>query len=261
LIAPYIKNGLTIRLTGTITSRPYINMTLKMMERLNVQTSFERDHLSVVPQQYSGKNLADNCYETEADWSAASYWYAMAALAETVDITLAGLKQNSMQGDFIIADLFTFFGIKTEFTNEGVRLTKLEKTAKKMAFEFSDCPDVAQTVAVIASALKIPCLLNGLHTLKIKETDRIQSLINELSKLKVTATEINNNSLEITDFGAVPSSPVSISTYDDHRMAMAFAPLALIYDGIKIENPEVVKKSYPNFWEDMKSVGFEITSA
>ena len=257
LIAPYVKNGITIRFKGKITSRPYINMTLKIMEQLNIKSSFELDQISVLHQHYMSKNLQENRYTVEGDWSSASYWYSIAALADEVDLQLMGLKEFSLQADAVLPDLFAVFGVKTEFIPEGVRLTKVEHNTKNVAFDFSDCPDLAQTFIVTASALNIPCLLNGLHTLKIKETDRVKALQNELKKIGVTAHEKHPVSLEIDPASAFHAASSSISTYSDHRIAMSFASLAMLNE-VKIEDPEVVKKSYPDFWKDLKSVGFVV---
>lgn len=260
LIAPYIKNGLTIRFKGEITSRPYIIMTLKIMEQLHVKGSFELDQISVVPQQYRPDFLTENSFTIEGDWSAASYWYSMVSLADEADLTLTGLRENSLQADAVLPDLYTVFGVKTEFIANGIRLTKLapDTHTKNFAFDFSDCPDIAQTVVVTSAALNIPCLLNGLNTLKIKETDRIKALQNELKKIGITAHEKHPVSLETDPVSKYQAPASSISSYKDHRMAMAFTPLAMLNE-IKIEEPEVVKKSYPDFWKDLKSVGFEIS--
>jgi 3-phosphoshikimate 1-carboxyvinyltransferase len=194
----------------------------------------------------------------EADWSSASYWYAIAALSEEADFTIKGLLNPSLQGDAIIADIFTFFGIKTEYTDEGIHLTKTRIKNEHFSFDFSDCPDLAQTAAVVAAALKIPSFFNGLHTLRIKETDRIAALKNELHKFG-TAVEVVNEKCFDLKFSEDQNNnkPKIISTYDDHRMAMAFAALA-IQQEIIIDEPSVVKKSYPDFWNDLKKMGFVI---
>lgn len=257
LIAPSLPEGLTINFSGKLTSRPYIRMTLKMMEKFGIEYLDNRDKIVFLPQKYQPVNQGMGC-EVEADWSSASYWYAMAALSKDTDLKLVGLKKNSLQGDSIITDMFTLFGVKTEYLEDGVRLTKLRKKVYEFVFDFSDCPDIAQTIAVVTAALKIPCLLNGLHTLKIKETDRVLALCQEMAKVGVKINQYNE-SLEIPMSYIFHPPASGISTYNDHRMAMAFAPLALMFDKIKIENPEVVTKSYPHFWDDMKAVGFEIT--
>jgi len=257
LISPQLYNGLVLHFNGGTTSKPYINMTLKMMEYFNVSGTWEDDDICVSNQQY--KTEENKPYTIEADWSAASYWYSMAALADDVDLKIFGLKENSLQGDSIVKDFYTFFGVKTTFIEGGVHLTKIKPVIMALGFDFSDCPDVAQTILVSASALQIPVLMNGLHTLKIKETDRIASMIIELKKLGIEAAETFTNTIEIKEYArTLTQTQVPIATYDDHRMAMSFAPLAFKYESITIENPEVVNKSYPAFWDDMKSVGFKI---
>ena len=256
MISPELQNGLVIKFKGDVVSRPYINMTLKMMEEFRVYGQWQGNSISVSKQTYHKKSEEDYAYEVEGDWSAASYWYAMTALSEEADLTILGLKHPSLQGDSILADVFTFFGVKTEYIPGGIRVTKNRVKDEHFGFDFSDCPDIAQTVAVVVSALNIPALFNGLQTLKIKETDRILALKNELKKLGTEVEILSDSSIEI-----IPSSVShlsSIKTYDDHRMAMAFAALAIRTD-VEIEDPEVVKKSYPGFWNDLKSVGFVIS--
>jgi 3-phosphoshikimate 1-carboxyvinyltransferase len=259
LIAPILENGLNIKLKGRIVSSSYIMMTLKILKHFGIKYTWEDNIISIPHQQYQGRD-----YHIESDWSAASYWYEMAALAEDVKLEIKGLKRNSIQGDSVIADLFQFFGVNTEFTEEGICLSKINYRPEAFGFDFSDYPDIVQPVAVVASALKIPVLLNGLHTLRIKETDRIKALKNELKKIGVIAEEKSEASLEISfpdsnkNSDELFDTPPLFNTYDDHRMAMAFAPLALIYPEVRIENPLVVQKSYPDFWNDLQIMGFEI---
>jgi 3-phosphoshikimate 1-carboxyvinyltransferase len=257
LISPQLFNGLVLQFKGEVTSRPYINMTLEIMEHFNVVGTWEGSSISVSNQQYSAEE--DETYTIEADWSAVSYWYSMAALATEVDLKIMGLNENSLQGDRTLKDIYTMFGVRTEFIEGGIHLTKSKPVMQAIGLDFSDCPDVAQTVAVTAAGLKIPILLSGLHTLKIKETDRISAIINELKKFGVNAVETLPNTIEIKEYPPELSIPqLAVSTYDDHRMAMAFAPLALVCKSITIENPEVVDKSYPGFWDDLKKIGFVI---
>lgn len=261
LIAPELPNGLVIRFKGEVTSRPYINMTLKMMEEFRVYGQWHDEYISVSQQQYHKKSEPYYLYEVEGDWSSASYWYACAALATEADFIVKGLKHPSLQGDAIVADLFVFFGVKTEYIEGGIRLTKVKSRIEEFIFDFSDCPDLVQTVAVVVSALGIKSIFNGVHTLKIKETDRVVALQNELKKLNTSLNSISANSFEIIPNLENPKhsfSNIEFQTYNDHRMAMAFAPLAIIYDNIKIASPEVVKKSYPYFWDDFKNAGFSI---
>jgi 3-phosphoshikimate 1-carboxyvinyltransferase len=256
LISTELRYGLVIKFKGEVTSRPYINMTLKMLEEFRVYGQWQENSISVSPQTYHVKSEENYAYQVEADWSAASYYYAMAALAVDADLSIKGLKHPSLQGDSIVSDIFTFFGVKTEYIENGIRLTKCRVKDEHFGYDFSDCPDLAQTVAVTASALGIPVFLNGLHTLRIKETDRIEALKTELKKIG-TKAEIKGNTLTL-DRGETVGKPAFISTYEDHRMAMSFATLGVRPEGITISNPEVVKKSYPSFWDDLRKLGFKI---
>lgn len=257
LIAPVLQNGLVIKFKGEVTSRPYINMTLKMLEEFRVYGIWQEDSISVSKQNYHIKGEENYSYTVEGDWSAASYWYAFVALSEDADLTIEGLKHPSLQGDAIIADVFTFFGVKTEYLDNAIRLTKMRIKDEYFGFDFSDCPDVAQTVAVVSSALQIPSFFNGLHTLRIKETDRIVALQQELRKFGVEVKILNDNTIRIECEGLKESNE-AIHTYEDHRMAMAFAAMALKFPSVIIEQPEVVKKSYPGFWDDLKRLGFVV---
>jgi 3-phosphoshikimate 1-carboxyvinyltransferase len=258
LISPLLQNGLAIKLKGEVTSRPYINMTLKIMEEFMVFGQWHDDYISVSKQEYQLKDDTNEAYKIESDWSAASYWYSMVALANEADLTIKGLKHPSLQGDAMIADIYTFFGVKTEYLIDGIRLTKQRVKDEHFGFDFSDCPDVAQTIAVTVSALGIPAFFNGIHTLRIKETDRMEALKTELKKLDVEVAILNDNSLKIVASKMDIEKAVTIATYDDHRMAMAFAAMAIKLDSITIQHPEVVRKSYPDFWNDLQSLGFVI---
>ncbi|MBK7184093.1 MAG: 3-phosphoshikimate 1-carboxyvinyltransferase [Bacteroidetes bacterium] len=257
LISPMLQNGLVLKFKGEITSRPYINMTLKMMEEFRVYGQWQGNSISVSPQTYHKKSESDYSYKVDGDWSAASYWYSIAALSEEADFTIHGLKHPSLQGDAIVSEIYSFFGVKTEFIENGIRLTKTKVKDEHFGYNFSDCPDIAQTVAITAAGLGTPFYFNGLHTLKIKETDRLEALKSELAKFKINVNIPDNSSIEVKDNTIEPPT-ATIATFDDHRMAMAFAPLALKFENIVIEHPEVVKKSYPNFWNDLKSAGFII---
>jgi 3-phosphoshikimate 1-carboxyvinyltransferase len=257
MISTEIQNGLAIKFKGEVTSVPYINMTLKMMQEFRVYGQWHDDYISVSKQSYHIKSDDDYAFQVEADWSSASYWYAIAALSKEVDFIIKGLKYPSLQGDSMVADIFSFFGIKTEYIQGGVHLTRIKNKREHFGFDFSDCPDLVQTIAVVTSNMNIPALFNGVHTLPIKETDRIIALKNELSKLGIEVNIVNNNSIEIYP-KTLTQHPQSFATYDDHRMALSFATLAMKLDSVTIENPEVVKKSYPGFWNDLKSVGFLI---
>lgn len=262
LIVPELPNGLVIKFTGEVTSVPYINMTLKMLEEFRVYGQWHNQHISVSHQQYHKKSEPAYQFNVEADWSSASYWYAIAALAKEVDFSIKGFKHPSIQGDAVVADIFTFFDVKTEFIPEEgyIKLSKTKSSIERFGFDFSDCPDLAQTTAVIAGIKGITAVLNGLRTLHIKETDRVAALKNELLKIGIEVKINSEDSIEIKPSGLFQSidSEISISTYKDHRMAMAFAALAMHYNSILIESPEVVKKSYPGFWDDLKKVGFII---
>lgn len=253
MIAPTMHNGLVIRFNGPIVSRPYIDMTIRIMERFGVSPVWDGDTLSVSNQHYEIDD-AEKQFRVEPDWSAASYWYSMAALADEADIFLPGLHKESLQADSVCALLFPFLGVSTSFEEKGIRLTKNGYRPGAFAFDFEDCPDIVQTVAVTAAALKIPTLMCGLNTLRVKETDRISAVKNELAKIGVNCEEPGSGMLEVKTFNGNMQSPLSISTYEDHRMAMAFAPLAIKYPGLIIENPGVVKKSYPGFWEELKKI-------
>jgi len=258
LIAPQLKNGLQLKFKGEVTSRPYINMTLKMMEEFGVNAQWQGDTITVSKQSYNKKSK-DYVYEVEGDWSSASYWYAIATLSTEVEFTVKGLNHpaKSLQGDAVVADIFSNLGIRTEYVNGAVRLTKFGKIASSFEFDFSNCPDLAQTIATVVSALKTPSVFKGLHTLRIKETDRTAALKNELAKLGTEVTIVSNEEIKIKS-GSIIKNPAPIATYEDHRMAMAFAVFALTCNFITIQHPEVVKKSYPDFWRDLKKTGFVI---
>jgi 3-phosphoshikimate 1-carboxyvinyltransferase len=253
LIAPTMHNGLVIHFKGSIVSRPYIDMTIRIMQRFGVYAIWDENTLSVSNQSY---NLSEpeKKFRLEPDWSAASYWYSMAALADEVDLFLPGLHKNSLQADSVCALLFPFLGVTTTFEENGVRLSKNQYRPNAFAFNFEDCPDIVQTVAVTATVLRIPILMTGLNTLRIKETDRIRAIIVELAKLGVDCTEPGRGQLELKNFPSQFTSPSSIATYEDHRMAMAFAPLGIHFPGIEIENPDVIKKSYPGFWDELEKI-------
>ncbi len=257
LISPMMQNGLVIKFKGNIISRPYINMTLKMMEEFRVYGQWQGNTISVSPQQYHRKSEPDYSYWVDGDWSAASYWYSMVALAEEADLKIMGLKHPSLQGDAIVSELYSFFGVKTNYIENGIHLTKIKVKDEHFGYNFSDCPDIAQTATVTAAALKIPAFFNELSTLKIKETDRLQALKNELKKFNCEVQIIDDQAIQIEPLNFADHKR-TINTYEDHRMAMAFAPLALKMEFIQIEQPEVVGKSYPNFWNDLKVLGFEI---
>jgi 3-phosphoshikimate 1-carboxyvinyltransferase len=256
MIAPTIENGLVLKLKGDITSRSYIELTLKLMARFGIQHKWEGSTITVPEQNYFPGE-----FTVEADWSGASYWYQMLALAEKGEVLLKNLQLDSLQGDAHISDWFEQFGIFSEQKKEGVLLSKkVQIQPEKLALDFIENPDVAQTFACLCVAKKVPFHFSGLKTLKIKETDRISALQNELAKFGATLTEPAEG--ELAWDGNIDASKVEkiplIETYHDHRMALAFAPMALAGYTLEIDDPMVVTKSYPPFWEDLKKVGFEV---
>jgi 3-phosphoshikimate 1-carboxyvinyltransferase len=233
-------------------------MTLSMMRHFGItiepKTFDANNGITITPQAYN----TDAAFLVEGDWSSASYWYAFAACANEVDLTIHGLRKDSLQGDSALASFFKELGIETTFKGLSITLSKTNSVTTNFNYDFSDCPDLAQTVATTVSPLNIPSTFEGLHTLRIKETDRTAALKAELAKLGTAVELINNgDSIKITP-DEINKTPKAIATYEDHRMAMAFAVYAMANDYIDIEEPEVVKKSYPDFWKDLKKMGFQI---
>jgi 3-phosphoshikimate 1-carboxyvinyltransferase len=257
LIAPKLENGLELTLDGEITSIPYIKMTLALLNEIGVVTSFENNVIKVLP-----KLSIINCQlSIESDWSSASYFYSIVALSEIgTEITLSSYRQNSIQGDSALTEIYKDFGVETKFNNnKTISISKVKThNLQSITYNLKDCPDIAQTIAVTCFGLEIACNLTGLHTLKIKETDRLEALKNELTKLGA-AVSVTSDSLTLETSDNMNSN-ITIATYQDHRMAMAFAPLALKVP-ISINDAEVVSKSFPTYWKDLKSIGFEIHEA
>lgn len=255
LIAPSLQNGLELELIGEITSISYINMTLNLLQEIGVETSFIGNIIVVKPKTQNPKPKTQT---VESDWSSASYFYSIVALSKVgTQIVLSSFKENSLQGDAILATIYQQMGVETHFEKEKITLIKNSKPINQnIKIDLNNAPDIAQTIAVTAFGLGIGCQLTGLHTLKIKETDRLEALKKELSKLGA-AISVTNESLRIEPSKSINSNQ-NIATYNDHRMAMAFAPLAL-KTNINIENAEVVSKSYPDFWNDLIILGFEIS--
>ena len=257
LIAPTIKNGLTLRLAGEITSRSYIQLTLELMAKFGIRYQWLENEI-VVPEQ----NYFPLDYTCEADWSGASYWYEMMALADSGKVILENLQLESLQGDSVLAAWFEQFGVSSTQQRNGVELVKIKNTQPdRLELDFLENPDIAQTMACLCVAKQIPFHFTGLKTLKIKETDRIEALQNELSKFGARLEEPALGELAWdgkTDTEITEELPL-IKTYHDHRMALAFAPMTLAGLSMRIEDPMVVTKSYPGFWEDLKKVGFSIT--
>ncbi len=252
MIAPKLKGGLEMHLVGKVASVPYLNMTLRLMAYFGIKWLWKGSVIKVEEGEYQPKEFV-----VEADWSGASYWYQMAAFADDLDLTIKGLKQDSTQGDSAIVAMYERLGVKTQFIQDGVKLTK-NKIAPVSDFkqDFTDCPDVAQTLAVTLAGMNLGGRLTGLESLRIKETDRITAVQNELKKFGIKVDAEGDFAMEVNP-GKLEASTVSVCTYEDHRMAMAFAPLAMLIKGLEIEEPEVVAKSYPDFWKDLQKVGFE----
>lgn len=259
LIAPTINNGLTLKLKGEITSRSYIKLTLELMAKFGVQYKWEGNEIFVPQQHYIPLD-----FTVEADWSGASYWYQIMALSESGEILLENLQLKSLQGDSNIAAWFEQFGVTSTQKKEGVLLSKNENIGpKKLILDFIENPDVAQTMACLCVVKTIPFVFSGLKTLKIKETDRIAALQNELAKFGAVLTEPKHGELYWNgQFNSeLKEENPTVKTYHDHRMALAFAPMALAGFKLQIEDPMVVTKSYPGYWKDLGKFGFEINEA
>ena len=242
-----------LTLEGEITSIPYINMTLALLDQIGVKTSFEGNLIRVYP--FSG-NLKSKNLHVESDWSSVSYFYSIVALSDIgTEITLSHYKENSLQGDSVLAEIYISFGVQTTFLKNRIKLKKVSHNLSNFTYNLIKAPDIAQTITVTCFALGIECFLSGLHTLKIKETDRLTALKTEIEKLG-GVLEITDHSLHSMTSTNIKEY-VAITTYNDHRMAMAFAPLALKVP-IVIEDYMVVSKSYPDYWKDLESIGFKI---
>ena len=253
LIAPLLEKGIEINIEEPFYSRPYVNMTLNLMNSFGIKSAVKGNKISIKNQEFSSGS-----YIVESDWSAASYWYSILSISDNINnLTLQGLKKKSNQGDSVISELMKSFGVNTQYKEDGIVLTKIKFDTEEIELDFRDCPDLAQTILVVAAYHKIKLKISGVESLKIKETDRLLAMKNELKKIGCDFYEEGNywilekRSREIDD-------ELSIDTYKDHRMAMAFAPLAS-KKSIIINDPDVVVKSYPTYWEDLKKVGFIIT--
>ena len=253
LIAPLLEKGIEINIEDPFYSRPYVNMTLNLMNSFGIKSEVKGNKISIKNQEFSSGS-----YIVESDWSAASYWYSILSISDDINnLTLQGLKKKSNQGDSVISELMKSFGVNTQYKEDGIVLTKIKLDTEEIELDFRDCPDLAQTILVVAAYHKIKLKVSGVESLKIKETDRLLAMKNELKKIGCDFYEEGNYWLlekrkrEIDD-------ELSIDTYKDHRMAMAFAPLASKKSMI-INDPDVVVKSYPTYWEDLKKVGFIIT--
>ena len=253
LIAPLLEKGIEINIEEPFYSRPYVNMTLNLMNSFGIKSEVKGNKISIKNQEFSSGS-----YIVESDWSAASYWYSILSISDNINnLTLQGLKKKSNQGDSVISELMKSFGVNTQYKEDGIVLTKIKLDTEEIELDFRDCPDLTQTILVVAAYHKIKLKVSGVESLKIKETDRLLAMKNELKKIGCDFYEEDNywvlekRSREIDD-------ELSIDTYKDHRMAMAFAPLAS-KKSIIINDPDVVVKSYPTYWEDLKKVGFIIT--
>ena len=260
LIASKLENGLELTLEGKITSVPYIKMTLSLLDEIGVQSSFNGNVITVRPKTNpdSYRDQTPITLVVESDWSSASYFYSIVALSETgTEITLSSYKKNSLQGDAVLTELYRYFGVETTFIENKIIIRKSSNKNQQISIQFdlSNAPDIAQTIAVTCLGLGLECHLIGLHTLKIKETDRLEALKTEMEKFGAKV-EITEHSLHLYPNDQLSNHP-TVATYNDHRMAMAFAPLAL-KTNLQIEDANVVSKSYPNFWEDLKIIGFQI---
>ena len=252
LLGPVLEQGLELHLVGKITSIPYINMTLSLLNSLGVSTSFEGQLICVSPM----KEIKKDIQIVESDWSSASYFFSIAALSETAEIHLTSFRKKSLQGDSVLRSIYDNLNVSSHFEGDTLILKKENKPLPtSLKLDLSKAPDIAQTIAVSCYGLGIGCDLVGLHTLKIKETDRLEALNTELSKLGATI-KVTENSLHLSP-GINFKENCSIPTYNDHRMAMAFAPLALKIP-LQIEASDVVSKSYPDFWKDMKKLNFQL---
>ena len=252
LAAPLLEKGLELMIEGELTSKPYVEMTLAMLAQAGIKYTWKENIIRIPNQLYAKSTIS-----VEPDWSAASYWYSIAALAEEAELFLPGLNGYSLQGDSKITEIMANFGITSQFKNGGVLIRKEYKKLERKIFDFKECPDLAQTVIVICAALGHNATFTGMETLKIKETDRVNALQIELAKIGVKLIEKNQTyQLDCSERDLKKS--IRIKTYDDHRMAMAFAPLALVLNKMEIEDHLVVEKSYPHFWKDLESVGYDI---
>lgn len=251
MVAPMLPKGLTLHLEGKVGSRPYIEMTAALMKHFGATCELHADKVIIPHQSYTPAT-----FTVESDWSAASYWFAFTALAEKAEVLLPRLSLQSLQGDSVIVTIMKELGVSAAMENDLLKLTKTA-CAKELRWDFTHCPDLGQTVAVICAVKGVKGFFTGLESLRIKETDRIAALQHELRKIGADLIEEDEAHWTLVPSASLPQS-ASFHTYKDHRMAMAFAPLATCM-AVTIDKPEVVRKSYPNFWNDMKDFGFQIT--
>ncbi|WP_317899285.1 3-phosphoshikimate 1-carboxyvinyltransferase [Aurantibacillus circumpalustris] len=285
LIAPSLEKGLNLTLKRKTVSRPYIDMTIELIKSLGITITQKEDLISITPSSifHHTPDSYRDYISIESDWSSASYWYSICALTGNAEIELSSLNKKSSQADSILPEIYKNLGVKTTFEENTIVLHSIKPTLSEFTYDFTDCPDIAQTIAVTCLGLGIKINFTGLSTLKVKETDRVIALKNELEKFGAVV-EIGNDFLKVISYKlevkrlvneSLTNNPITnnvspnnsitnnlitynVSTYNDHRMAMSFAPLASVFTGLCIENHSVVDKSYPAFWEDLKSVGFNV---
>lgn len=248
LVAPHFTNGLKIKLTGEPVSTSYIDMTLKLMKDFLVDVDYKDNEIQVHHGHYFVRKLT-----VEADWSSAAFWYQMVAFLPGTRISLPGLQDKSTQGDRFLVDVFEKLGVKTEFSDDGVVLTPSGNVASEIKFDFSDAPDIVPSVMTTCAALGVKGLFTGIEHLRVKESDRIESMQNELGKIGAQIIK-KGKGYELIP-GKKTTDTLVFDSYKDHRIAMCLAPLALLYDEVKIEDPDVVIKSYPGYWKDLESTG------
>lgn len=251
LIAASLEKGLQLNIEGELTSRPYVTMTLNMLHEAGIKHSWQGNCIRIQNQAFTPATIY-----VEPDWSAASYWYAIVALSEKGSILLPGLKPNSLQGDIAIVNIMKHFGVASTFSEEGLRITKTDAGSNQKVFDFKECPDLAQTIVAMSAAIKRDISITGVETLKIKETDRIAALKKEIEKFGATIIAEGETYHIKTENVNYPDQ-IFFDTYEDHRMAMAFAPLSLVFKEVGINEPQVVEKSYPEFWAHLLKQGFQ----
>lgn len=261
LIAPAIRNGIALKIKNKVSSLPYIEMTLKLLRQFGIDSTFDGHTIQIEKQDFYPGEIS-----IEPDWTSASYWYEMVAFSDDANLILKNLSNESIQGDAILPEIYKSFGVKTEYLTEGIKLTRTRNVVKEFSFDFANHPDLAQSVIVTCAGLNIPGIFTGLESLRIKETDRIIALCNELEKIGYKIRLQENSVIRLVHSTQLsgnrqPATGIrqQITTYGDHRMSMAFAPLTMVIGPVQIEEPDVVSKSYPGFWDDLKQVGFEVT--
>lgn len=253
LIAASLEKGLCLDIEGELTSRPYVTMTLNMLQEAGISHVWESNSIEIAPQPFQPTTI-----DVEPDWSAASYWYAIIALSTDGSIVLPGLKAHSLQGDIAIVDIMSHFGVASSFQDDGLHIAKVSNGTDKQLFDFKECPDLAQTIVALAAAIKRDISITGVETLKIKETDRLSALKTEIEKFGATIIA-DGQTYHVKTTGIDTPEQLSFDTYEDHRMAMAFAPLAMVFQEVTINEPMVVEKSYPDFWQHLQKQGFQIS--